>query len=243
MITIYVGDVTATPRLKAQAQNSTARLITSENCNSLAPGVYYVSLGDLSGVVEFWQVVEQADVLIYVPEHKWSDTKNNFSYLKKWTEFVITSFKSTAHVIFDDATLEEKIETDKWKSLQDVRKTDSAQLWVAGCSISNGDGVTNSTRYGQLIADDLDLSVSFLTLGGTSLIWASDQLLRSDIRSGDIVVWGLTDFCRFPYYDIDNKMLRHVNSSAFKKDKKLKHNKHLKNIIFLNLNIKLILIY
>jgi hypothetical protein len=34
---------------------------------------------------------------------------------------------------------------------------------------------------------------------GTSITWSADQLIRSDIQSGDVVVWGITDITRFEY--------------------------------------------
>ena len=56
------------------------------------------------------------------------------------------------------------------------------------------------------------MPVSFLTESGSSIMWAADQILRSDIRPGDIVIWGLTRCCRFPYYD--NKVL-HILSRYY----------------------------
>jgi hypothetical protein len=97
--------------------------------------------------------------------------------------------------------------------LADERKTERTQLWVAGCSISHGIGVDPDQRYGQLLSEQLDLPVSFLTRGGSSIQWAADQILRSDIRSGDTVVWGLTGFCRFPYYSHGH--VRHILTTYY----------------------------
>lgn len=88
-----------------------------------------------------------------------------------------------------------------YRDLATERSTDDPVLWIAGCSISHGVGVDRSQRYGQLIANRLDLRAHFLTYPGTSIEWASDQLLRSDIRDSDTVIWGLTHISRFSYYD------------------------------------------
>lgn len=84
--------------------------------------------------------------------------------------------------------------------LKDQRRSDNRQLWVVGCSTTHGLGVATEQRYGQLIADALNLPVSFLTWPGSSIEWCADQILRSDIRKDDIIVWGLTSIGRTPYY-------------------------------------------
>ena len=106
--------------------------------------------------------------------------------------------------------------------LKESRKSDSPQLWIAGCSFSHGTGVYSNERYGQLISDELNLPVTFLTEPGSSIRWAADQILRSDIRKDDIVVWGLTGVSRFPYLDESN-MLHHVNTNNFNSAKNIKN--------------------
>jgi hypothetical protein len=91
-------------------------------------------------------------------------------------------------------------------ALVDDRKTDQFQLWIAGCSVSHGIGVQLQERYGQLLADKLNIASSFLTRAGSAIDWAADQILRSDIRKNDLVVWGLTSPERFSYI-YNNKLL------------------------------------
>jgi len=106
--------------------------------------------------------------------------------------------------------------------LTESRKSDSAQLWIVGCSFSHGSGVNSNERYGQLLSDKLNLPVTFLTQPGSSIRWAADQILRSDIRKDDIVVWGLTGVSRFPYLDESN-ILHHVNTNNFNSTKNIKN--------------------
>ena len=94
-------------------------------------------------------------------------------------------------------------------TLEDHRKTTDSQLWVAGCSITYGIGVETHQRYGNLLSNFLELPVSSLALPGTSIEWATDQLIRSDIQSTDYVVIGLTDHRRFSYWC--NNKLQKVN--------------------------------
>jgi hypothetical protein len=106
------------------------------------------------------------------------------------------------------------IENDRLLRLVDKRKTDNSQLWIAGCSFSHGIGVDPDCRYGQLVANQLDMSVSFLTCGGSSIPWASDQILRSDVKNNDIVIWGLTAVARMPCF-YKNK-IEHLNINYYR---------------------------
>jgi hypothetical protein len=93
-----------------------------------------------------------------------------------------------------------KINLSTWKTdfnfLKNTRTNNSPVLWTAGCSVTYGTGVEYSSRWGSLLASYLNLPEVTLSQGGSSIFWAADQLLRSDIRPGDIVVWGLTNVPR-----------------------------------------------
>jgi hypothetical protein len=82
------------------------------------------------------------------------------------------------------------------------RSSKNPQLWVAGCSFAHGFCLKDiNQRYGQLVADHLNLPVSFLTAPGSGIDWAHDQLLRSDLKEGDTVLWGLTSINRYSFFD------------------------------------------
>ena len=86
------------------------------------------------------------------------------------------------------------------------RKLDT-QLWIAGCSYAHGIGlIDDDQRYGQIVANHYNLPVNFLTRGASSIDWAADQIIRSDIKSGDIVIWGITGVNRFMHYANDGKL-------------------------------------
>ena len=99
-------------------------------------------------------------------------------------------------------------------SINDTRKTNDSQLWIVGCSFAHGNGINKDQRFGQLLADKFNIPVSFLTQGGTSISWAADQILRSDICANDIVVWALTGAARLVFLDEKNK-LNHVYANNF----------------------------
>jgi len=68
-----------------------------------------------------------------------------------------------------------------------------------------------------LLSDQLNIPVSFLTAPGSSIAWSADQLLRSDLRAGDIVVWGLTTTGRISWFR-DNADLKHINIYTYMSD-------------------------
>jgi hypothetical protein len=84
----------------------------------------------------------------------------------------------------------------KFNYLKNVRTTDAPVLWTAGCSVTAGASVAYDERWGTLLSKYLNLPEVILARGGTSILWSADQLLRSDIQQGDIVVWGLTNVPR-----------------------------------------------
>ena len=212
LITVYVGDTTDYLATVAKLSDSTAKLITSSNYKQLVPGTYYVSIGDLNTLVELGAVFRQADVIIYAAPTKWSHQK-----LKLWTEDYLTVFADKVQG-FEFPYAQDK---DTILNLVTSRQGDQPQLWVAGCSISYGLGIDDQQRYGQLLANTLSLPVSFLARTGASIAWAADQILRSDIRPGDTVVWGLTSVERFTYFK--NNQLAHVNIGYYEANPKFRY--------------------
>lgn len=100
--------------------------------------------------------------------------------------------------------------------LVDQRQTDTKQIWVAGCSISHGVGVGPCQRYGHLLAKELNLPCSYLTRPGSAIDWAADQIMRSDIRSGDLVVWGITSWHRVTYVN-QHRLLHGISIQTYRK--------------------------
>lgn len=79
-----------------------------------------------------------------------------------------------------------------WKQPIDLRRGPEPQIWIAGCSIAHGLGIGPDQRYGHLVAQHLQQQVSWLTVPGSGIDWAADQIIRADIQSSDIVIWGVT---------------------------------------------------
>lgn len=83
------------------------------------------------------------------------------------------------------------------------------KLWVAGCSIAHGVGVSLNQRWGELLGARLGLPTQFLTARGSSIEWAADQILQANIQQDDIVCWGLTTPNRSLWYD-DHGQAQHI---------------------------------
>lgn len=215
-IKIFVGDVTEELANYAKKHDSLSTLLTSSSDNTLLPGTYYTSIGDLTSLSQFSNFLRQADEIYYCKPTKWSDIK-----IKTWTEDYLSVFSCDFNkkIIGYDNTEYKKI--DNMLSLEDIRKTSQPQIWVAGCSITHGIGVSNNQRYGQLIADTLEMSVSFLTRPASSITWASSQLLRSDIKENDLVIWGVTSPNRVDYWNEEQSKVDVCTVSSFNNPDKI----------------------
>ena len=219
MIIVYVGDIDEYLGDLAKKQNPTAQLITNTNYSNLNSGTYYVSIGDLDTLAQFAEVLRQATHIIYAPPAHWSDQHKNHSKMQEWTENYLVAFADKKPI--EGFTFPCPKDKETMLKLVDTRKTDGRQLWVAGCSFTFGIGVNDDERYGQLIAAQLELPVSFLAYPGSSLTWAADQILRSDIRTNDVVIWGLTSHERFLYFK--NNKITHVTPRTYEVDANLKY--------------------
>lgn len=211
MITVYLGDVGEYLSVLCRLVDPDAVLITRNNFSNLAPGTYYTSLGDLHSLSNLGSVLQQAHTIVYAPPDVWSDEYSNRSDMRNWTEDYLNVFRFKCCVKnFGPASQYNK---EKILTLADDRKTEQTQLWISGCSFSHGVGVLDCDRYGQLLSNSLLLDASFLTASGSSIVWAADQILRSDIRANDIVIWGLTNWSRTAYFK--NNSLTHITATWF----------------------------
>ena len=211
MITLIVGDVTEDISFFAQTISADASLLTKDSSYDLRPGVYYISFGDFDHYRQFTDFLALSNKIIYYPPKRWSDTdRKGVSYMKKWTELALQYF-------YDKIQIENFSVTSRDAtvalSLEDSRKTDAAQIWIAGGSDSLGIGIKKQERYGQLLADHFGVEVSFLTKPGASMAWMADQLIRSDLRSGDIIIYSIVPDGRLSYYH--NNEIIHLGVSRY----------------------------
>jgi hypothetical protein len=112
--------------------------------------------------------------------------------------------------------------------LQQSRNSTDNLLWAAGCSITYGYGINKKERFTSVLAKRLKRTEISLAESGSSIAWSADQILRSDIKKDDIVVWGLTNFARLDVaenfnlhsctvmrYDLVDKKQKYWNADYF----------------------------
>lgn len=219
MSVLYFGDVGEYLAIIACQQDKNAVLVDHSNYRHILdsrslPPVCYTSLGDLpKGMEEVYSILDLADEIIYVPPAEWSDRlllnpADPDKSMQGLSDIIMFDFSETkGNVTGLDLSGYRFEELDR---LKDQRQTETQQLWIVGCSFSHGTGVEPTQRYGHLLSEKINLPVSFLTSSGSSPEWAADQILRSDIRDGDLVVWGLTYEGRMPWWLSDIDQMVHV---------------------------------
>lgn len=207
-ITLFVGDNDYSLAEQAQKKTPTAFLVDFGNYKKFLTTEYadditvYTSFSDLPKISStdavFFEVLKKADKIFYCPPLVWSDYSTTFS----WNSNKVITEYFLYHVNLLKNNVQNldlaPYQNSDYLGLIDFRRCDEKQLWIAGCSIANGNCVNNNEKFGMLVADQLGLPVTHLTQGGSSIEWAKDQILRSDIRKNDIVVWGITQEVRAP---------------------------------------------
>lgn len=217
---IFLGDVNDSVTAEAKKLDQSAYLLDRSNYKEFLQQktnkntVVYTSLGDLPKDLKVvYHILLQADQIVYCPPDQWSDRKqldilDPGKSIQGLTEIMLSMLPDSIQIINYNPIVPDAV------ILRDQRKTNDPQIWNVGCSITHGVGVAPDQRFGQLLSDELNLPCSFLTRPGSAIDWAADQILRSDIRKGDIVIWGITSPDRFTYIH-DNKLLAGVTAQSY----------------------------
>jgi len=188
----------------------------------------YTALGDLPKDTNvFCNLLKSADEIHYCPPQSWIEQsyKNDLFKDTNTEQHLVEGFliyfsqKKKIHGLDHINT------THKTLHINTTRENISQKtLWIAGCSNSKATGVTAEESYGHLLSCSLKMPCINLAQGGTSNQWSADQLLRSDIRQGDIVIWGLTSVERIAY--IHNSKVVPLTPSYYLENKDAKNIMH-----------------
>lgn len=207
---IIVGDVTKELCDYAKSVDESAYMIDALNANDNHQGTVFVSLGDLNNLGEFYQLLSRATKITYYPPAKWSDKKSaKDTHSMAWyTECYIR----IAANVFSIETHNVPEPTVKLQPTLEPRKTDNPQIWAVGCSTTYGLGIQPEQRWANLVANETGMKMSLLARPGASNPWIADQLIRSDVRPGDIVIVGVTSYGRVTIVE-GSKVINFVPSS------------------------------
>lgn len=201
-LTVYIGDNSTAFRVQITSINKFAY---EYNIDYNGQGnVVYLHTGKYSPK-ELHNVLTQAKEVIYCATKSWSSLESKYHTIG-WVNYISTlrKVKMLRANMYGAGPIDfETIKFQKPDFLEpkQQRQTDGPQVWMAGCSFTNGHGLANrDLRFGQLFADVLGLPVSFLTMNGASNQWTADQILKADIRENDIVFCGVTGIARSTIY-------------------------------------------
>jgi hypothetical protein len=227
-ITLFVGDCTEELADSAKQFDNTAYLIDFSNFDRYLKSsdgniTAYTSAADLPKISKdravFYEVLKKADKIYYRPPQRWSDYDPEFAFhsQQRLTEYFLFLIDQERHNV-DGLDLMPYARTP-YLSLQDTRVGNQSQLWIAGCSFTAGVGVNENERYAVKVAEIFGGKFSDLSKSGSSIEHAADQILRSDIRKNDTVVWTLTSEYRAPYWDRAAQEALGINSHSLKQKK------------------------
>jgi len=184
----------------AKSYSADAVLITEDNWNKLSrlPLVGYTGIEEFNDKLLLLNVLLSATEIIYYSNN--TLTKFDLSFptesSRGWLENILLTVNQHIPVTNLKSQLlgTEKVKSDSrmFLELADCRQTEKPQLWGVGCSFTYGTGVESHQRYINLIESAIHKPISCLAAPGGSISWAADQILRSDIRKNDIVIWGVT---------------------------------------------------
>lgn len=216
---LYIGNIKSAFAQKVKQIDPNAVLITENNLFKIGDiPTAYTCVGDLGGhawTVEFKNLLDSSTNITYIPpvDNDTTDDLTDNDHTKLLLEnYRITTGRSITGL--DDFV---NAYNKSFLKLHSQRKTSSKQIWVVGCSNTNGVGYVDiNERYGNLLSNELNLPATFLSKNGSSIEWATDQILRADIQSGDIVFWGITHNSRFAYHSREE--LLHVNPYSINKN-------------------------
>ena len=188
----------------AKSKDTSAMLITEDNVSTNV-SVGYTGIEEFVDKKIFLNLLLSAEEIFYHPE-TFDQIKFDFYNPTNSSQGLTENFLLLAKqqdIIVHNLTFlgQETVISNRkiYLKLSDIRKhAYGPQIWGVGCSCTYGIGVSVDQRYINLLGKRLNMPTNCLALPATSISWAADQILRSDIRKDDIVVWGLTAKYRLP---------------------------------------------
>lgn len=199
---LFLGDNSSYLASIAKKNDANSILLDKNNLKNLeqlllTTNSFYTSLADLHHFSNLLKVLSQTKKIYYHKPDCWSDSIEGSSDQENLTEFALRYFQQDIDV--ENYTYPVS-DLSHYLCLTEHRKTENKQLWISGCSFAHGVGLEKKQRFGEILANELNLPVSFLTASGASIEWCCDQICRSDLKKNDILIFALTFDERYPYF-------------------------------------------
>lgn len=180
------------PNFDFNSINKNSKLMDNININ-LRSSEYHTSLGDLT-IHELLSVIHKFDSVEYVDnnfiegEEITKDTLNFLSFVN--TRVQVKNFPDINNVL-------------SFAEHPDTKSSlGEPTLWIYGCSHSHGTGLKDSSEtYGSLLAKELNLPLKLITKPGSSTHWSLRQLINSNLKKDDIVIWQITSPYRLSFFN------------------------------------------
>lgn len=220
MFTLIVGDTSNYLAKYALSLDSHATLI-ADNISNFTQSTYFTSIGDVSEQV-LVDLLDKADKVIYYPPLTWSSTKTQI-LTEQLLLIANTRNKNVVNLpVYSTDDILQLIPNGH------TRKTKNPQLWTMGDSITYPIGVTEKEAYSYKLSKLLDMKYTNLSISASSNVIQASVILKSDLKKGDIVVWGLSTVCRETLVVNNdsshvtlNDELTHISLSSYLENKKI----------------------
>lgn len=179
------------PEFNFQSMNKNSKLLDNVNIE-LTESEYHTSLGDLK-IHELLSIVHKFQSIEFIEE--------NFIDGDDITKDTLNFIRFVRHKVEPTELLD--LEISSFADHEDIKKrTSNKLLWVYGCSHSYGTGLNDSTEtYGSCLSKELNLPLNLIAKPGSSTHWSLRQLINSDLKKDDYVVWQITSPYRLSYFN------------------------------------------
>jgi len=218
----FVGYTDRYVTTKALEFDANAFLVDRKNVDAIIKDankdiVYYTSIADVQDADIFYKLLLTADKIYYYPGSVTSelpevpgDKKEFFTSEANLTEYILFVINTNKNNVYGYTVPQEFTNPELTKLVDSRKPNEGKQLWISGCSIAIGEATDKDKRFGHVLGKMLNMPVNWLTESGSSISWQSDQICRSDIRSGDIVIWALTHPQRYTLWNEGANTWQHV---------------------------------
>jgi hypothetical protein len=180
---------------KAKEYSANPILVTEENWTEEID-VGYTGIEEFNNKFLLLKLLDRADEIFYFPKENNDSFELSTATSRGYLEYLLLlvkqngrTIKLSTQLLGNDIILQN---TDRILNLTAHRAVNNTQLWTAGCSYTYGVGVKSTENYPVLLSNMLEIPLTNLAKSGSSIPWSADQILRSDIKKGDTIIWGLT---------------------------------------------------